>query len=131
MLARLDADRNPAGYPQAEHVLGVVRDARRITVAPYRIDFEHVLQVPVGEVETRGLDASLLADLADRGVAQPLALVLAAGHRLPEAGMVGALEQQDLERGRVDHDERRDRDLYRAPVPHVRFCRLVPRPRRA
>ena len=37
------------GHPQAENVLRVVRDARRVAMAPYGIDFEDVLQVPVRE----------------------------------------------------------------------------------
>src|SRR6185436_14598069 len=117
MLARLEAHGNPLRHAQPEYVLGIVRDARRVTVAPYGIDFVHVLQVPVLERVAGGVDAGFLEDLPDRRVAQGLALVLAAGDRLPEAGMIGALQQQHLERGRVDHHQRRDRNLHRPLQP--------------
>ena len=48
---------------------------------------------------------------ARRRLAQALALVLAARHRLPEAGVVGALQQEHVEGRGVDHHERGDRDL--------------------
>src|SRR5262249_32402190 len=69
--------------------------------------------------------------LADRRIAQGFALVLAARDRLPESGMVGALEQQHVQLRRMDHDERRDRDLVRhatrmreetSPVPLNQAC---------
>src|SRR5688500_1390023 len=95
-------------------MLGVVGDPGGVAVAPYGIDFVNVPQVPSLQVARRGDDAGLLAHLAQRRLLERLALVLAAGHRLPEPGVVGALEQQHLEVGVVHHDQRGDRDLVRA-----------------
>src|SRR5258706_5023453 len=120
MLARLELDRQPAGNPQPEHVLGVMRHARRVTMAPYRIDFEDVLQVPVFEREASRGEARFLADFANRRLAQRFALVLAAGDRLPETGVISAFDQQHIERRRVDHDKRGDRDLGRAHAERMR-----------
>src|SRR5438067_7111724 len=114
VLARLDADLDGCGHLEPEHVLGVVRDIRRVTAAPYGIDFEDVLQVPLLQPVARRVDACLLGHFADRGGAQALAFVLAARDGLPVARTVRALEQQHLEVRRVDHDKRRDRDLVRA-----------------
>src|SRR5215510_13945697 len=66
VLARLEAHVQRRRYLEPEHVLGVVRDARRVAVAPYGIDFEDVLQVPLLELVALRLDARLLSDFADR-----------------------------------------------------------------
>src|SRR5260370_37249422 len=79
VLVRRDAHRERLRHLETEHVLGVVDDARRVTAAPYGIDFEDVLKVPPLELVARGVDAGLLGDLADGGLAQALAFVLAAG----------------------------------------------------
>src|SRR5687768_935775 len=102
------------GNPQAEHMLGIEGHSRGETVPPYRIDFPDVAQVPLGELVARGVDAGFLAHLADRGLPQRLALVLAARDRLPVSGVIGSLEQQHLEGGVEHHDQRGDRDLVRA-----------------
>ena len=52
------------GQPQAEDVLGVVGDARRVAVPPDGVDLVDVADVPVGERVTRRVDARLLAHLA-------------------------------------------------------------------
>ena len=58
------------------------------------------------------VDAGFLDHLARRGVRERLVLVvLAAGHRLPEVGRIGAVDQQHVERRRVDHDQHRLGDL--------------------
>src|SRR5512132_3287451 len=93
VLARRQGHRHPPRNPQAEHVLGVEGHSRREAVPPYRIDFPDVAKVPVGELAAGGVDAGLLAHLANRGLAQALALVLAARDRLPITGVVGTLEQ--------------------------------------
>src|SRR5205085_5936260 len=104
--AQVLAGRHPhldvARHREPEDVLGIVGHARRVAVPPHRIDFVDVLQVPSLEAVPVGVDARLLGHLADRGIAQALAGILAAGDRLPEARAVGALEQQHLERGGVD-----------------------------
>ena len=84
-----------AGTSQREHVLGVVRRAGRVAVAPARIDLVDVRELPVDEPAVRrGVDAGLLEELAVRGLAQRFAGFLAARDRLPVAGSVGALDQQ-------------------------------------
>src|SRR5688500_4229627 len=114
MLAWGERHGHPSGNPQAEHVLGIEGHSRSETVPPYGIDFPDVAQVPFGELVARGVDAGFLAHLADRGLSQRLALVLAPCDRLPVSGMIGALEQQHLERRVEHHDQRGDRDLVRA-----------------
>src|SRR5205085_2756862 len=100
-----------AWHREPEDVLGVVGHARGIALPPYRIDFVDVLQVPRLEAVFPRIDAGFLGHLAHRGLLERLARVLAAGDGLPEAGPIGALEQQDLELHGVDDDERRDRNL--------------------
>jgi hypothetical protein len=47
MFARIQAHRRARGHGEAEHMLGVVRDARRVAVAPDRIDLVDVDELPV------------------------------------------------------------------------------------
>src|SRR5579862_2758891 len=111
VLAGREAHRHPPGQLEAEYMLGIPRDARRIAMPPFRIDFVDVLKFPVFEHMTARVDPGFLGDFTDRRVAQRFSLVLASRDRLPESRVVGALEQQHLELPGMDHDERRDRDL--------------------
>ena len=68
MLARIERHGDGLRHLQREHVLGVVRRSRRITVAPARIDLVDVRYSPVDETAVRGgVDSGLLAGA--RGVA--------------------------------------------------------------
>ena len=49
MLARRELHRRARRHRQAEDMLGVVRHAARIAVAPHRIDFVNVAQAPVAQ----------------------------------------------------------------------------------
>src|SRR5438045_984815 len=111
MLAGGDLHGKRLRHPQPENVLRIVRYARRIAMPPYRIDFVDVLQVPVGKLVAPGFEPRFFANFADGGLPQALALVLATRHRLPEPRMVRSLEEEHLERGRMDHDQRRHRNL--------------------
>jgi hypothetical protein len=53
------------------------------------------------------IDASLLAKLAHGGRREVLARRGAAGHRLPMAGIIGALEHQHVELAGMNDDQRR------------------------
>ena len=55
----------------------------------------------------------LFPGLAYRGFLERFAFVPASGHRLPEPWAVGALEQQHLERRRMDDHQHRNRKLVR------------------
>src|SRR5258706_2679627 len=92
-------------------MLCVARNAGCVPPAPFRIDLELVLHVPVGEHARLRVKPRFLGDLPQRSLAQSLAFVLTAGHRLPESGPIRALEQQHLQVGRVDHHQYRHRDL--------------------
>jgi len=62
-----------------------------------------------------GVEPGFLEHLAHRrGFKAVVDVVLGAGDRLPEAGRIGALDQQHLQAGRVDHHQHRLRHLGRA-----------------
>src|SRR5262245_40048373 len=103
MLLWFHGDIERARQREPEDVLRVVRDTRRVAVAPVEEDLVAVLFLPVDERVALRVEPRLLADFAHRRSTQRLPFVLAAGDRLPEAGAVGALEQQHLERRRVHH----------------------------
>jgi hypothetical protein len=96
---------------QAEPVFGVVEHARLVAVAEFRVDLvvDRVLPVEQGTARhprAADHDAGFLADFAHRRVGERLVEpVLRTRHRLPERGMIGAFEQQHVERGRMDDDE--------------------------
>src|SRR5205085_11340113 len=81
---------------------------------PQGIDFVDVEEFPLDELVAVRLEARLLAPFANGGFAQALPGILASRDRLPEAGAVRTLQEQHLQRRRVDHDQRRDRDLVTA-----------------
>src|SRR5690606_19258551 len=86
VFARREADRHGLRQAQPEHVLLVVRDARRVAPSPVHEDLEPVAQLPVPERIASRIQARLLENLAYRGLLQRLAFVLTAGDRLPESG---------------------------------------------
>mmetsp|Transcript_59425 Transcript_59425/g.140451 ORF Transcript_59425/g.140451 Transcript_59425/m.140451 type:complete len:206 (-) Transcript_59425:710-1327(-) len=95
-------------------MLGVARDARRIAVPPVRIDVVDVGELPVRQhaAERVDIEAGLLQHLTARRLGRRLIrAVQRAGHALPVARVVGPLDQQHLQVGRVDDDEDRFGDL--------------------
>jgi hypothetical protein len=112
MLARVQQHRHRRGHLERKDVLGVVRSARGISVAPAREDIVDILLLPVDDAAERGrVDPGLFAQLARGSRRERLARFLAAGHRLPVVGIVGTLKQQDAQIGRMHDHERGDRDL--------------------
>ena len=97
MLTRRERDRHRLRHFHPEYVLLVVRDAGRVAVAPLEVNLEPVLLLPVDERVARRIEPRLFSELARSRLLERLAIVLAAGDRLPETGPVRALEQQDLE----------------------------------
>ena len=74
------------------------------------VDFVDVGEVPVAQLAADGIDveAGFFQHLAPRRFCRRLVqAVLGAGDALPVARMVGALDQQHLQIGRVDDDEDR------------------------
>src|SRR5688500_2991296 len=103
-------------------MLGIVRHAGRIAMAPLLVDLEAVDHVPALELAAGRIDASLLHHFARGGDVQGLiGAIERTGDRLPESRTRRALEQQHLERCGVDHDKHRDRQL----VAHRSRCRLA------
>jgi hypothetical protein len=97
---------------EREDMLGVVRGARGISVAPLREYLVVVRHVPVDKAAIGGgVDAGLLAKFARRGLGEGLTGLLAPGDRLPMGGKIGALEKQDAQVRRVDQDQSRNRCL--------------------
>src|SRR5215469_3684181 len=97
---------------QREDVLCIVRGAGRIAVAPPGEDLVLVGALPVDyAAELGSLDTGLLAQLAPRRFLERLARFLASCHRLPEAGKVGTLKQEDAQVGCVHEDESRNGEL--------------------
>ncbi len=109
MLARTERNRDVARHQQAEHVLGVFHHAGRIAMAPDRVDFIDIRQLPVAQVMRRhaalagdplkalfrDADAGFLEHFAHRRLPQGFVFgILRPRYRLPVAGLVGALDQQ-------------------------------------
>ena len=88
--------------PQPEDMLGIVRDAGRVAVAPDRVDLVDVRHLPIGELVVRRIDPRLLADFANGGLDEALARFLASGDALPEARMIRSLDEEHVEFRRVD-----------------------------
>ena len=67
-VAGVGGDRNVARHQQAEYMLGIVRDAWRITMSPVGIDLVALAELPVGESERRAVKARFLLHLATAGL---------------------------------------------------------------
>ncbi len=98
-------------HAQAENMLGIVRDARPVTMPPFFEYLELVLQVPVGQSMVAFVDPGFLENLAQGSLSRKLVGIEAPGDRLPETRMVGAFEQQDLQVRCVDDDENGNRNF--------------------
>src|SRR5436190_1245219 len=108
VLGGVERDRKRLGQREAEDVLEVVRDPRRVAALVLLEDLEAVLDSPVAQIVAGRIQAGLLAHLADRGVAKGLRLVReAARDRLPESLPAGALHHQHPQVRGVDHHEHR------------------------
>src|SRR5512139_1741754 len=91
---------------ESKDMLRIMRNAGRVTLAPLCVDLVPVNEVPVVERIGRECESGFLGDLAHAGRAQRfVGRGPAPGDRLPEPRVIGALEQQNVERARVDHDE--------------------------
>ena len=106
MLAWRQRDGNSCRNFEPEHVLGVLRCPRWITMPPLREDLEYVRKVPVAHAPVGGgIDSRLLGELAHGGIVQRFTDLDTSRHRLPMVGVIGALDQQHIEIGRVNDDE--------------------------
>ena len=90
---------------QAKHMLGVMRNARRIAMPPARINLENGFDIPGAQIEAHCIQPGFFAHFADRSVLQRFARILRAGYRLPESWRVRAFHQQHLQVCSVDHDQ--------------------------
>ena len=110
-------DRHKRGHLQAEHVLVVMRRARRKTVTPVGIDLESAPEVPAHETIGRGIDTGFFEDFAARGFFKRLIEpVDRPSDRLPVPGTRGTLDQQDFKRRSVDDHQHRNRNLRIHPA---------------
>ena len=111
MLARRHAHLAAAAAAEPEHVLGVVRHAGRVAPAPLRIDLVLVLQLPVGQHVAARVEPGLLrtSRTAVCSSVSPSSWLPVTDCQI--SGVVGALEQQHLQVGRVHHHQYRYRDL--------------------
>lgn len=96
-------------------MLDVLRDAGRVAVTPFRKYFVAVGEVPVDQLVRRDGKAGLFRNFPGGGEQERLVALLAAGDRLPEAGMGGALEQQYVEFWRVNQDQDGNRLFQSSP----------------
>ena len=91
------------GHLQAKHMLGIGRHPRCVTVPPARVDFVIPTALPIMQLSSG--NAGFFKHLTARCFQQRFLTFAAARHRLPSAGIIGALHQQDLEIRRMDDDE--------------------------
>ena len=107
MLVRRQPYRHGPGDLQTEHMFHIVRRARGVPMSPLRIDFVDVAEVPVHNAAMpRGVDPGFLQQLARRRRGQGFTRLLASGHRLPMIAEVRSFEQQHVQTGIVDNDQR-------------------------
>src|SRR6202171_895411 len=86
MFARIQTNLNRLRDLELEHMLGVVCRTLRIAMAPAWKDFVNIRELPVHDAAiVRRVDAGFLFQFPRRGLYQRLAVLLAAGDRLPEA----------------------------------------------
>ena len=92
---------------EREYMLGILRRARRVAMAPTRIDLINVRLLPIvyAAVGTR-IDGGFFQKFSRRGIAQRLAGFLTARHRLPVARKISALQEQDAQVRSVDQNQR-------------------------
>src|SRR5690349_13363383 len=109
---------------QTEDMFEIVRNPRGVAVAPLGEYFKTVGEAPVVEAMEAGIDAGFLGNLAAGGIDQLFVVLAAAGYGLPEAGVCGALQQQDVEGWCVDDDEYRNRLFM---VVHASGKATIPR----
>ena len=103
-------------------MLGVVRDSRGVAITPAFENFVTVLNAPVAERVAGGVDAGFLGHFTRRRCSKRLVFAIeAAGHRLPEPGRCGALDEQHLQVCGMDHHQYGTRDLI---LLHVTFLSL-------
>src|SRR5690606_21077504 len=117
-------DRGIPWHADAEEVLGIVGDALGIAMAPLQEDLVAVGDLPVRQHVRRDADTGLFPYLAAGGFGQGFARLLAAGDRLPEAGVPLAFELEDLQVLGMNDDEDRDRDFLGDDrvLAHRRVC---------
>ena len=127
MLARREGDRGVARDADGEHVFRIVGDAGRVAVAPGCVDLVDVRQMPVdeGDLVAVGDDARFFEQFAGRRFHQRfVGAVEGTGDGLPEAGTVGAFDQEHVQVGGVDDDQ----DGFGDFVGHDMIITCCPRP---
>ena len=106
MFALCQPDRRIARDFGGKDVFAVFEYAFRITVPPMVVDFVNAAFMPVAKLSVRKADASFLPNLPPRSLLNTLALLYAAGYRLPEAGPVCPLDKQDMPLSVVQYHQR-------------------------
>ena len=112
MFARIQTNRNGLRDLELEHMLGVVCRTLGIAMAPAWKDLVNIRELPVHDAAiVRRVDAGFLFQFPRRGLDQRLAVLLAAGDRLPEARKIRPLQQQHAQIKRVHQHQRRHWNL--------------------
>jgi hypothetical protein len=117
VFARGQRDGNVARDADGKDVFGVPGDAGGVAVAPGRVNLVDVRDTPVAQDDglAVGNDAGFFEQLAGGGQFQGfIKRVEGAGDGLPEAGAVGALDEEDFQVGGVDDDQDGDGDFVRS-----------------
>lgn len=114
MFARGQEDGNVARDADGEDVFGILRNPGGVAVAPGREDLVDAGKTPVAQDNacSVGNDTGFFKQFAGGCFEQGfVGGVDRAGDRLPEAGAVGAFDEEDVEVGRMDHDQDGDGDF--------------------
>ena len=124
MLARVQAHRRALRDAQTEHMLGVACHARRVAMAPLRINVIDVLHAPIEQARTKGacrgaIDTGLLQHLARHSRLSTLLALSKAPRQSPTLGLVLPLYQDNRAMRLIDeHNDTIDRDLWSLHVPN-------------
>ena len=114
VFARREHGIETRDHGEPEHMLRIMRNARCVAVTPMWIDSVPIHVAPVAVVAGHCHQPGFFFHFPRaRGGERLIRRRPASGHRLPETGMIRALEQQHLERRRVDDHQHRLRNLVR------------------
>ena len=123
MLGRVERRHRDPRHAEAEDMLDIVSHVRSVAGAPLRPDLVAVGEPPVGQRADR--QAGFLDQFAPRRRLEVgIVRLTRAGDGLPEAGIGGPLDQQHIQRGRMDHDEHGFGELERHRAQHIRSAGL-------
>src|SRR5581483_4492995 len=113
-VLRMNRERRFLRQLERVRMLGVFDHVGRVAIAPLRQYRIPLYQPEVAHLLRRRLDSRLFALLANRADARILLVpVHRTRHRLPEVGMIGALEQQHFAASGVNHHQHGLRTLER------------------